>query len=275
MRTAVYILVASVTVVATTAQTLSFDVASVKLNRSGAVITRIAAPRGSGRFDVTNGMLHTLILNAYGLQDFQLVDGPSWISNTRFDIAARTGAAATRDEMSAMLRTLLADRFHLVVHYEPRDMATFALTVARADGRLGPQLKPSTTDCVTATRPGAAGPPPTSPTGQTLCGTTMTPNSLNAGNMTMARLATTLGGMVGRMVSDETGLPGSFDLQLTFTPDRGDIPLAAAGLPTPAIDPNAPSIFAALSEQLGLKLEPRRAAVDVLVIDRVELPAED
>ena len=259
----------------TIAQAPAFDVASVKVNRSGAQASRIAAPRGTGRFDVTNALVHTLILNAFGLQNFQLAGGPSWISNTRFDIAARTNTAASRDDLSAMLRTLLADRFHLETHREPRDMPTYALLLAR-EGHLGPQLTRTTTDCEALIRAAAAappGPPPTSANGQTLCGTSMTPSSLNAGNLPMAGLATTLSGIVGRMVKDETGLDGAFDLQLTFTPERSSA--MPGGPAAPPIDANAPSIFAALNEQLGLKLEARRAPVDVLVVDRVEMPSED
>jgi len=259
----------------TSGETPAFDVASVKVNRSGAQSTRIAAPRGTGRFDVTNAMVHTLILNAFGLQDFQLAGGPAWISNTRFDIAARTNPAATRDDISAMLRSLLADRFHLETHREAREMSTYALVLTR-EGRLGPQITPSTTDCEAVIRAAAAappGPPPTSANGQILCGMTMTPSLLNAGSLSMARLETTLSGIVGRMVKDETGLTGTYDLQLTFTPERGGGPPGGpAGAP---VDANAPSIFAALNEQLGLKLDPRRAPVDVLVIDRVEMPTED
>jgi uncharacterized protein (TIGR03435 family) len=253
------------------AQAPSFDVASVKVNHSGARTTRIASPRGTGRFDVTNAMVHTLILNAYGLQSFQLTGGPAWIDDTRFDIAARTNPGTSREDISAMLRSLLVERFHLATHREPREMPTYALTLARKDGQVGPQLNASTTPCPAAA-PAAPGPPPTSPSGQTLCGTTMTPSELNAGNMTMARLATTLSGIVGRMVTDETGLTGVYDLRLTFTPENPGSPLAG---PPVAADDNAASIFAALTEQLGLKLEPRRALVDVVVIDRVEMPTED
>ena len=118
-------------------QSPAFDVASVKVNHSGAQSTRIAAPRGTGRLDVTNAMVHTLILNAFALQDFQLAGGPAWIRDTRFDIAARTNSGASREDVSAMLRSLLANRFHLKTHREPREMPTYALMLAR-EGRLGP-----------------------------------------------------------------------------------------------------------------------------------------
>lgn len=256
-----------------TAQTPSFDVASVKVNRSAAEIFRIAAPAETGRLDVTNAPLRTLILNAYGLQDFQLVGGPAWIGDARFDIAARTRSSTTRDDISAMLRTLLADRFHLITHRETREMPTFALIPARGDGRLGPQMKLSTTNCAAARGP-TQGPAPATTSGQLLCTTRIGPGSLNAGAMTMSRLATTLGGFTGRIVRDETGLTGVYDLLLTFTPETGGGP-SGPGLPQPAIDPNAPSLMAAIPEQLGLRLEPRRSPVDVVVVDRVEMPTED
>jgi len=276
MRTFTGVLIAGIVAVtaATSGQALSFEVASVKVNQSGSQTSRIAAPRETGRFDVTNAMVHTLILNAYSLQDFQLTGGPSWIRDTRFDIAARATSTATREDIAAMLRTLLEERFHLVTHRESRELPTYALVLAHGDSRLGPQLTLSTTDCLAMTRAAGTGPPPTSASSQTLCGTTMTPSSLNAGSMSMSRLATTLSGLTGRMVTDETGLTNLYDLQLTFTPERTG-PLGAGGPPAPTIDPNAPSIFAALTEQLGLKLESRRAPVDVLVIDRVEMPADD
>jgi len=255
-------------------QAVSFDVASVKVNRSSAQFSRISAPRGTGRFDVANALVYTLILNAYSLQDFQLAGGPSWIRDLRFDIAARTNTTATREDVSSMLQTLLAERFHLVTHRESREMPTYALVLARTDGRPGSHMTASTADCTAAIPAAGAGPPPASANGQTLCGTTMTPSSLNAGNMSIPRLATTLGGIVGRMVKDETGLDGLYDIQLSFTPERGAGPLAA-GAPAAPVDPNAPSIFAAVTEQLGLRLESRRAPVEVLVIDRVEMPSED
>jgi uncharacterized protein (TIGR03435 family) len=256
-------------------QAPSFDVASVKVNHSGGQTSRTGAALGTGRFDVTNATVYTLILNAYSLQDFQLAGGPSWIRDMRVDIAARTSATATREDISSMLQTLLSERFHLVTHRESREMPTYALVLARSDGRPASHLAESTTDCAAVTRSASLGPPRASASGQTLCGTTMTPGSLNAGSMSMPRLATSLAGIVGRMVKDETGLTGLYDLQLTFTPERGIGPPPAGAPVAPPPDPNAPSVFAALVEQLGLKLESKRAPVDMLVIDRVEVPSED
>jgi uncharacterized protein (TIGR03435 family) len=255
--------------VTTYGQEPSFDVASVKVNTSGAAISRISAPTGTGRFDATNAALRTLILNAYGIAGFQLTGGPSWIDSMRVDIAARTMATATRDEIEHMLRALLAERFHLVVRRETREMPAYALVVARDDRRLGPRLNVTATDCAAAATAARGAAPPPSTSGQLLCNTRMTPTSVNAGGMSMARLAATLTGVVGRPVTDETHLTGVYDLQLAFTPEQ---PLP--GAPT-APDPDAPSIFTAVQEQLGLRLDATRGLVDVLVIESVEAPTPD
>ena len=247
----------------------SFDVASVKVNTSGAQISRMSAPSGTGRFEATNASVRALILLAYRLQGFQLTGGPSWIDSVRVDIAARAAApTATRDEIERMLRTLLAERFHLAVHSERREMPVYALVVARDDGRLGPRLQTSTTDCGAV---GARDASPQSPSGQLLCTTRMSPTSINAGSMSMTRLAVTLSGIVGRLVTDDTRLTGTYDLQLTFAPER---PLLGVTTPPP-VDPDAPSIFAAVREQLGLRLDARRGMVDVVVIDRVDPPDQN
>ena len=246
----------------------SFEVASVRVNTSGSPISRMAAPTGTGRFEVTNAPVRMLILNAYGLPGFQLTGGPSWIDSVRVDVVARAATTVTRDEISRMVRGLLAERFNLAVHREQREMPVYSLVVARDDRRLGPRLHASTTDCAIATAAGGAA--PQLPSGQLLCTTRMSPASINAGGMTMARLAQTLSGIVGRVVTDETTLLGTYDLQLTFAPEQPPPP----GASTPA-NPDAPSIFAALQEQLGLKLNTRRGMVDVLVIDRVDPPKEN
>ncbi len=246
----------------------SFEVASVKVNTSGAAISRMTAPAGTGRFEAINTPVRMLILNAYGVPGFQLAGGPSWIESLRVDVVARAATTVTRDEVSRMVRTLLAERFNLAVHREPREMPVFSLVVARDDGRLGPRLTASTTDCPSVSNAGGAA--PQLPSGQLLCTTRISPVSINAGGMTMARLAQTLSGIVGRVVTDETKLASSYDLQLTFAPEQ---PLPP-GAPPPA-DADAPSIFAALQEQLGLKLNTRRGMVDVLVIDRIDPPKEN
>ena len=246
----------------------AFEVASVKVNTSSAPVSRISAPEGTGRFETTNTSVRMLILNAYGIPAFQLAGGPSWLDSLHVDVLARGAAGATRAEISAMVRTLLAERFNLVVRRETREMPVYALIVARDDRRLGPRMQASTTNCAAAAAPGA--PAPQTASGQLLCTTRMSPFTINAGGMTMARLAQTVSGIVDRVVTDETKLPGGYDLQLSFTPERPPPP----GAPPPA-DPDAPSIFAALQEQLGLKLDARRGMVEILVIDRLDQPKEN
>jgi uncharacterized protein (TIGR03435 family) len=141
----------------------------------------------------------------------------------------------------------LADRFRLRTHRDTREMPVYALVAASPDKRLGPALKVSTAE--TRTR--------------------ISPTSISAVSMTMARLALTLSVVVGRVVTDETGLPGTYDLELKFAPE-GPLPPAA-----PPADPDAPSIFTALREQLGLRLDGRRGPVEVLVVDGIERPAPD
>ena len=245
----------------------SFDVVSVKVNTSGDPVSRMSAPAGTGRFEATNTGVRMLILNAYGIPDFQLVGGPSWIDSVHVDVTGIGPATATRDDIARMTRTLLAQRFNLVVHREQRQMPVYSLVVARADGRLGPGIQAATTNCAAATTKGA--PAPQLPSGQLLCTTRMSPTTINAGGMTMARLAQQLSGVVGRVVTDETKLAGTYDLQLSFAPERALPPGA------PPADPNLPSIFAALQEQLGLKLDATRGMVDVLVIDRIDPPKEN
>ncbi len=246
----------------------AFEVASVKINTSGAPVSRMSAPEGTGRFEATNASVRMLILNAYAIPGFQLVGGPSWVNSLNVDVLARGAAGATRAEISAMVRTLLAERFNLVVRRETREMPVYALVVARDDRRLGPRMQASTTNCAAAAAPGA--PAPQTSSGQLLCTTRMSPFTINAGGMTMTRLAQSLSAIVDRVVTDETKLPGGYDLQLSFTPERPPPP----GAPPPA-DPDAPSIFAALQEQLGLKLDTRRGTVEMLVIERIEQPKEN
>ena len=159
-------------------------------------MSRMTAPEGTGRFEATNVPVRMLILNAYGIPGFQLVGGPSWVDSLRVDVLGRGAANATRAEISAMVRTLLAERFNLVVRRDRREMPVFALVVARAERRLGPRMQSSTTDCSAAAAPGA--PAPQTACGQLLCTTRMSPFTINAGGMTMARLAQTLSGIVDR-----------------------------------------------------------------------------
>jgi uncharacterized protein (TIGR03435 family) len=237
--------------------------------------------------------LRELISAAYGtpqpLPAFQILGGPKWIDSERYDVVAKApgdpqpGPEGPPRELFTMLRNLLAERFQLVAHREAREMPVYALALARSDAKLGPQLRPSTTDCAAlmASLRGRGGPPaPPAPGERIPCGMRMFPGNLSGGSASMTQLSNVLARFVSRTVIDRTGLTGNYDLDLQWTPDqmpqgagRGDAPPGAPALPP--IDPNGPSIFTAVQEQLGLKLESTKAPTDVLVIDRVEHPTED
>jgi uncharacterized protein (TIGR03435 family) len=272
----------------------TFEVASIKPNTSGTNNIMIANQPG-GRFAATNATLRTLLSFAYRLPPgAQVIGGPSWLNSDHFDIVAKMPAEFVNQTQAPfqqpnqnpspvqlMMQALLADRFQLVVHMEARDTPIYALVFSRSDQKLGPKIHPSTTDCAALARgrAGQPGPPPMPAFGEPmLCGMRMGPGTLSAGSLPMTQFANQLSGMAQRPVFDRTGLTGLFDVDLTWTPDqmpqgRGDPPPGAP--PLPAIDPNGPSLFTAIQEQLGLKLESTRGPVDVLVIDRAEHPTED
>ncbi len=191
------------------------------------------------------------------------MNGPDWLDVDRFDVAARGNPHATLEERRARLRNLLRDRFKLVLHSETRELPILALVLARADGRLGPHLRPSAIDCDEYMRIKKPLPPPQSATAARPCRMMMVAGGgLRGGAMKLPALVATLSANVGRVVVDRTGLTGSYDFELQWSRD-------------PAADASAPSIFTALQDQLGLKLEPARGPVDVLVVDHVERPEAD
>ena len=166
-----------------------------------------------------------------------------------------------------MMRNLLTDRFKLVVHREQREMPVYVLVTARADKTLGPRMRPVDVDCAAevaramAARRGGA-PPPSDPNKMPLCGMRTRPGNVMARGTTLQQLTRNLSQFLGRAVVDRTGLNGTFDLDLEWSPEQ-------------TADATGPSIFTAVQEQLSLKLESQRAPVDVLVIDRVERPSPD
>ena len=256
----------------------AFEVASVKPNKSGELVGSIGG-RPGGQVVVTNNTLRNIVRNAYQLQNFQIVGGPEWFDTERFDITAKAvDSNPTQQEFQSMVQRLLADRFKLVVHRETRQSPIYALVLARSDGTRGPKLTPSTTDCLAlaaAAARGATPPPaPPNPNGRPLCGTRTLPGRILAGGVTMDDLARNVSNFAGRMTLNRTGLQGRFDLELEFTPDQlppeGTLP---PGLPKPPVD--GPSLFTAMQEQLGLKLDSQRGPVDVLVIDAADRPTPD
>ena len=255
---------------------LTFEVASIKRNVSGDPNASIRVQPG-GQMTVTNNSLYNLIRNAYGTQRFEMIPGanlPSWIDSDKWDIVAKppAGAPEVQEQMQLRLRSLLEDRFKLAARREMREMPIYELIVARTDGQLGKQIKPSGDECTAQGRARAAGEqPPPMPTGG-FCGTRTGNGTVSMKGVPLSNFVRNLGGMTGRFVIDKTGLTGPYDLDLQWTPDPTAAGGPAQGAPGPG---DGASLFAAIQEQLGLKLEARRAPVEVLVIDSAERPTED
>jgi uncharacterized protein (TIGR03435 family) len=265
-----------------------FEVASVRENTSGDGNGGFAIQPG-GRASATNAPLTMIIRSAYRLQEFQLVGLPDWALTARYDITAKADREfpppVPGGELSPaqlMFQSLLEDRFKLTIHRETRELPMYALVVARSDGTLGPQLKTSTLDCAAINAARRSGPPaPRQPGAPPVCSIRIGFGQLIGTGFPLMSLASGLVQFVHRSVVDRTGLTGEFDFDLKFTPDQ--LPPRPAGTPADQpfrmngleIDPNGPSIFTALQEQLGLKLQSTRGPVEVLVVDHVERPSPD
>jgi uncharacterized protein (TIGR03435 family) len=286
-------------------------VASVKKNADGVGgLIRI----GPGIISVNGMPVRLLIRQAYGqLQDFQLVGGPSWISSDRFDIEAKPETAGPMSQaiIQSVLRQILEERFAIKVHRETRELPIYGLVVARSDGRLGPNLKPSSEECTTQMSARGRGPsdgrgPAPDGRGQFAIGRGGPPDGrggpgrgpapfdfdappvcgqrgggfgrMRAGGITMEQFASMISGQAQRIVLDKTGLTGYYDLALTYTPSGDQLPqgpLPPGAPPPPPIDPDGPTFFTAIQEQLGLKLDNQRGPVEVVVIDSISQPTEN
>lgn len=272
-----------------------FEVASVRVNTSNPPMQLLPTLQPGGRVFAINMPLRELIRIAYDVQDNQVIT-TSPLADARFDLEARAGANATKDQAVGMLRALLTERFKLQTHAETRELPVYSLLRVNSD-RLGPRLKPSPTDCASltfATGPDLPPPPPPPPpasAGTPLlnnrmlarCPTMFFPGGMSVRAMDMGALSVALERIVRRPVYDKTGLQGEFDFDLTYTPDSLDTPVIADG---PGISTGGPAsrgpagqggpgLFAALREQLGLRLEGGRAQVNVLVVDQVQQPTEN
>ena len=256
-------------------QALVFEAASVKEHVApgdGSFVGR----RPGGRFATENASLREIIEYAYQLQGFQLVGlAPA---DARWDITATLGATAAQagpDAIVTAVRALLADRFALATHRETRTMQVYALRLARADGAPGPSLKRSAIDCPALMAAARSGGPP--PPEARACGFRGRVGGLQSNGMPLSDLGVALAGRVGRAIVDQTGLTGTWDLTLTYAPESAQIPAGTLSpdAPPPAANPDAPSLFTALQEQLGLRLVSTTAPVEVLVVDRVGRPTPD
>jgi len=246
----------------------TFEVASIKPNTSGTLRTSSYGLQPGGRYTVVNWTVRALLQQAFHVQDFQLVGGPDWLDKDRFDVSAKADRQYTSAQVPAMLQALLRERFQLSVHTEPRDLSLYTLVLDRRNRTLGPRVHASTVNCAAQLASGAPPPPPENGKVPPCAIENRGGRQLIANGVTMAQLANLLSFPTHATVVDRTGLTGAFDVELEWTPDQP--PLGAEG-GTPA--PDAVSIFTAVKEQLGLKLEAQKGAVDVIVIDHIEKPA--
>jgi uncharacterized protein (TIGR03435 family) len=234
-----------------TAQPLTFEAAAVRPNMSGDMRQRSST---QGRtYTVVNMPLLRIIGAAYEVGPIlsRLTGGPAWIQNERFDITAALPEGTTFRDVPAMMRALLAERFTLVVRRETREAPSYALMLARDDGRLGPRLRRSTIDCVAEQKAGRQHPH---------CQTQVDSN-IQIRGQGMATLARLLPSFAQRPVIDRTGLTGEFDIDIEIPPQSTVAGIDAGG-----------GIFTAITEQLGLRLEPIAAPLEFIVIERVERP---
>jgi uncharacterized protein (TIGR03435 family) len=277
-------------------QKLAYEVATIKLNTSGDGMMRIGGlgpGPGGGRFRVTNLPLRQLIILAYadrsqgppppGGPGLSITGGPSWINTDRYDIEARPeeGFIPTVEQGQKMLQALLEDRFGLKVRHETKDGPLYTLMVTKG-GLKAKKAADQTPLNFGAPPPGgpAGGPPPPPPPfnpgsgplprGMVMMGI----GQLRSSAQTMTGFASLLTGQAGRKVVDRTNLEGLYDFELTWTPDQIPANLPP-DMPFPRPDPNGPSIFTALQEQLGLKLESATGPLESIVIEKVQKPTEN
>jgi uncharacterized protein (TIGR03435 family) len=234
----------------------SFDVATIKPNDSGATSMQGLTMNGRN-FATRNSSLADLIGFAYEVQMKQIIGGPDWLEKDRYDIAAvpdQEGAPNVQ-QLRLMVQKLLASRFNLKFHHEQRELSAYVLTVGKNGQKLNPtQLKGSLPGM--GMRPG--------PTGLTMV----------MANARLADFTSFLQMLVlDRPVVDRTGITGRFDYNVTFTPDDSEFNGHPPKLPQTETSDSAPNLFAAIQEQLGLKLDAQKTSVDVIAIDHVDKPS--
>ena len=240
----------------------SFAVASIKPDKTDRPVTLgVGNGQGGGR----NVTLKMLIALAYQVQEFQISGGPGWIGSDRFDVEGKAeDPKADPSQLRLMLQSLLEDRFQLKLRSETREAPVYALVVANG----GPKIK-LVADQTTPTVNGPAQPGAGPNRGAMRIGR----GSLVGNAVMLSLFARLLSQRLDRPVIDRTHLNGRFDIQLNWTPDVGETSLDPGGNPLPPSDSGGPSLFTAIQEQLGLKLERARAPVDLLIVERVEKPS--
>jgi bla regulator protein blaR1 len=228
----------------------SFDVASIKPDSPGGVSTGDFRLLPGGRLSAEKVVLRFFIQNAYGLKPFQLSGGPDWISSQGYDIEAKAEGNPSNAQMQKMMQTLLEDRFKLKYHRETKEMPVYTLAVAKGGLKLPDPKDGSDRATIRISR--------------------MTGVLLTGEKLTIAELTRVLSNLLKRTVIDKTGFTGTFAAHLSFALD--DTLAGLPHFPDAPDDPSIPSVFVAIEEQLGLKLESTKGPVEILVIDHIERP---
>ncbi len=256
------LLLASAAIVLPPLRAQQFEVASIKPSDPNGHGVRIEMAPG-GRFNASGVTVKFLIQQAYNIKEFQITAGPTWTGSEKYDINAKAegeGGDMTPERLKPMMQALLAERFQLKFHREEKEMPVYALVV----GKNGPKMHASERV----------------PDGDDRRGGTqvrMSRGQITAQGMSMSMLANQLSNRLGRNVLDKTGLTGNYDFTLEFTPEGmqpmgGREPGAEAA---PPLDSPGPSLFTAVQEQLGLKLESQKGPVSLFIIDRIEKASEN
>ncbi len=216
-----------------------------------------------GRVSMAGVTVRVLIQQGYGVRDFQIVGGPSWMGSDRYDITAKPEGTADQDHVKLMIQALLKERFKLQFHRETKELPTYALVIAKGGAKfLGTKHAPMEDD----------GSDKPKGTRMRMMGR----GKFEISGAPVAALATQLGQVLGRSVIDKTELTGNYDFNLEFTPDEsGPGTMREGGDHAVPSDSQGISVFTALQDQLGLKLEATKGPVEILVIDGVEKPSEN
>lgn len=239
-------------VVSCQAQSPAFEAASVKVSSPD---EQVRMRREPGRLAITNFSLRAMVRYAYDVEDIQVSGGPAWFNSDRWDIIATAGQEITEAERRKMLQAVLNERFKMTIRHESKELPVYALVVARGGSKL---------------TPGAAANPERVELGVSGAGM----HQMRGQSVPLSTIAKVLTGQAGRIVLDRTGIVGSFDYRLEWVPDPANMPMINGAKPDGSKLDGA-SIFTAVQEQLGLKLESTKGPVEILVIERAEKATEN
>jgi bla regulator protein BlaR1 len=249
-----------------------FEVASIKpaaLDARGMFV----GPGPGGGISMSDVSLKQLIAIAWRVQAFQISGGPLWVDSVHYDVVGKPEAEPKEGEILPMLQSLLKDRFQLTFHRATKELLIYSLVLARKDSKLGPRLTKSKDGDCTPPDPSTRRPQ----TGKPACEQmTINANRMTAVSLPIANLTLMLSRRLGRTIVDKTGLTGNFNMSLEWASVETRATLLPMDAPAAqAPDPAEPSIFTALQEQLGLKLESQNGPVETLIIERAEKPSEN